>query len=100
MFRRIDETYTRIADWTSEWAGRWPHFAFWFVAMLAWFALGPAMDYSNTWQLIANTPTTLVELFLGILILAAANRVEKRMFQILDQIESLEERLLVDLEDR
>jgi low affinity Fe/Cu permease len=40
------------------------------------------MGWSDTWQLLINTPTTVVELFLGFLTLAAANRVEKRNREI------------------
>ena len=74
----IDERFTDMADIVSEAAGRWRTFAVCLVLFFIWLGAGPSMGWSDTWQLIANTPTTWAELALGLFTLAAANRVEKR----------------------
>jgi low affinity Fe/Cu permease len=50
-------------------AGSWPHFTIWFLLLVGWILLGLPLHWSNTWQLIANTPTTWYELFLGLALL-------------------------------
>lgn len=78
----IDERFTDMADRVSEAAGRWPASALSLVGLFAWIAAGPWAQWSDTWQLVANTPTTWIELFLGLFTLAAANRVEKRNYRL------------------
>jgi low affinity Fe/Cu permease len=76
--RTVDERFTDFADRVSEAMGRWRTSAFCLVLIVIWGAFGPYTGYSDSWQLWVNTPTTIVELFLGLFTLAAANRVEKR----------------------
>lgn len=78
----VDERFTDVADRVSEAMGRWKTTAFCLVLILIWIGFGPSTGYSDSWQLWLNTPTTAVELFLGLFTLAAANRVEKRNFEL------------------
>src|SRR6202047_4466504 len=80
--RTVDERFTDFADRVSEAMGRWRTSAFCLVLIAIWAAFGPYTGYSDSWQLWVNTPTTIVELFLGLFTLAAANRVEKRNWQL------------------
>lgn len=98
MMHRIDDFYTAWADRVSVWAGTWPHFTFWLILLLIWIAAGPSMGWGVDWQLWANSPTTIVELFLGILVLAAANRTERHIEHVLDRILAIEQSLLSDIE--
>src|SRR5260370_37620052 len=65
---------------------RWGTSAFCLLLMAIWVAFGPYTGYSDSWQLWVNTPTTIIELFLGLFTLAAANRVEKRNWQLHQQM--------------
>ena len=47
-------------------------------AILLWFVSGPLFHWSDTWQLIANTGTTLVTFLLGFIIANAQNRSAQR----------------------
>ena len=87
--RSLDEKFTDLADAVSEAMGRWKTSAACFCLIAVWAAFGPATGYSDSWQLWVNTPTTVVELFLGLFTLAAANRVEKRMWHVLRHIETM-----------
>jgi low affinity Fe/Cu permease len=64
------------------------------VFIAIWLALGPTFHWSDSWQLSMNSPITLVELYLAIFTLAAANRVEKRNRLLLEKIEAYEEQEL------
>jgi low affinity Fe/Cu permease len=98
--------FTKFTDWFSEVMGTWPVFFFFVVLMLAWIGLGPVLSYSDSWQLYANTPTTWIELFLGLAVLGSANRIEKRNYQLhlqmeklIAQIETLVEQEKVELDE-
>lgn len=73
----MDKLFTRFSDWFSEFMGIWQVFLFFFFLLIGWIWLGFPMNFSDTWQLIANTPTTWIELFLGLAVLASANRNER-----------------------
>jgi low affinity Fe/Cu permease len=49
-------------------------FALALSTVLVWAALGPAFHYSDTWQLVINTGTTIVTFLMVFLIQAAQNR--------------------------
>ena len=80
--RTVDERFTDLADRVSEAMGKWRTSAFCLCLIALWAGFGPATGYSDSWQLWVNTPTTVVELFLGLFTLAAANRVEKRNWEL------------------
>ena len=52
------------ARWSSSSLG----FAFAFGVILVWLACGPFLGYSNTWQLVINTGTTIVTFLMVFLI--------------------------------
>ena len=47
------------------------------LLIAVWAASGPIFGFSDTWQLVINTSTTIVTFLLGILILLEANRQAK-----------------------
>lgn len=89
--RTLNERFTDLADTVSQKIGEWPITAFAIFCLCAWIVLGLPLHWSDTWQLIANTPTTWVELFLGFLCAAATNRAEKHLHALLGRITDLEE---------
>lgn len=80
--RGADNWFTDLADRISTGAGSWRVTAAAALLIIIWAALGPRAGFSDSWQLWINTPTTVVELFLGLFMLAAANRVEKRNYEL------------------
>ena len=87
----MNDKFTDIADNVSDWAGRWQVVVASTIFIIIWLSLGPYFHWSDSWQLSMNSPITLVELYLAIFTLAAANRVEKRNRQLLEKIEAYEE---------
>lgn len=97
---KINERFTDIADRVSETIGQWWVSAISILVVLIWLASGPLFKFSDTWQLLINTPTTVLEMWLGFLIAAAANRVERvnrsqmeRLEALVERIEAMEERV-------
>ncbi|PDS67720.1 hypothetical protein CO653_05485 [Rhizobium anhuiense] len=72
--------FARFATKTSEWAGKPVIFILALIAVIIWAALGPFFDYSETWQLVINTGTTIVT-FLMVFVLQNAQTRDTRAIQ-------------------
>ena len=72
------------------------------LVILVWIVTGPAFHFSDTWQLIINTATTVVTFLMVFLIQNTQNRDAKAMHLKLDElIRAIKDARneLVDLED-
>jgi low affinity Fe/Cu permease len=56
------------------------------VAIVTWAALGPVYHYSDTWQLVINTATTIVTFLMVFLIQNTQNRDAKAIQLKLDEL--------------
>jgi low affinity Fe/Cu permease len=56
------------------------------ATVLVWVATGPAFHYSDTWQLVINTGTTIVTFLMVFLIQNTQNRDAKAMHLKLDEL--------------
>lgn len=63
-----------IANWTSRAAGRATTFILAFGVIVVWAVTGPIFKYSDTWQLVINTGTTIVTFLMVFLIQNSQNR--------------------------
>lgn len=91
--KNINEKFTDIADKVSEQIGTWYVTVTSVILVFIWLALGPAFHFSNTWQLLVNTPTTIFELWIGFLLAAAANRSERNNKKLMEQQQQLLEKI-------
>jgi low affinity Fe/Cu permease len=65
----------------TEWAGSSIAFGVAAAVILLWIASGPLFGFSDTWQLVINTGTTIVTFLMVFLIQRAQNK-ESRIVQI------------------
>ncbi|CDM57970.1 MULTISPECIES: low affinity iron permease family protein [Rhizobium] len=78
--------FTHFASKTSEWAGRPVTFVLAVVLVAVWAGTGPLFDFSETWQLVINTGTTIIT-FLMVFVLQNAQTRDARAVQAkLDEI--------------
>jgi low affinity Fe/Cu permease len=63
-----------IANKTSQAAGRASTFMLTLAVVVIWAATGPIFKYSDTWQLVINTGTTIVTFLMVFLIQNSQNR--------------------------
>ena len=66
--------FTRFAKKTAQLAGRPIAFGLAFGTILVWGITGPIFGFSDTWQLIINTGTTIVTFLMVFLIQNTQNR--------------------------
>ena len=75
-----------FAKWTARAAGKPIAFALAIVVILAWAATGPIFGFSDTWQLVINTGTTIVT-FLMVFLLQNTQYRDSEAIQIkLDEL--------------
>jgi len=82
--------------------GSTPAFIVAFGIIVAWAATGPLFHYSDTWQLVINTGTTIVTFLMVFLIQRAQNKDAKavalKLNELVAAIEGASNRL-IDVED-
>jgi low affinity Fe/Cu permease len=64
---------------TANWTGTTSAFVIAVVIVLVWAATGPVFNYSDTWQLVINTGTTIVTFLMVFLIQNTQNRDTKAL---------------------
>ncbi len=77
---RLTHIFTRFAVVVSEWTGKPAIFVLALFSVILWGATGPIFDYSDTWQLVINTSTTIVT-FLMVFLLQNAQTRDTRAIQ-------------------
>lgn len=70
----ISETFTQVANAVAKAAGRPLTFAICGLIVIVWAASGPMFNYSDTWQLVINTGTTIITFLMVFLIQNTQNR--------------------------
>jgi len=78
--------FARLAQLISREVGRAWVFILAVGTVAAWAASGPYFDYSDTWQLVINTGTTIVTFLMVFLIQNTQNRDAKAMHLKLDEL--------------
>jgi low affinity Fe/Cu permease len=79
-------TFSRFAKWTAHATGRPAAFLLASLVILAWVVTGPLFGFSDTWQLVINTGTTVVTFLMVFLIQSTQNRDSEAMQVKLDEI--------------
>jgi low affinity Fe/Cu permease len=64
----------RASESVTHGAGSTPAFLAAFALILVWLALGPVFHFSDTWQLVINTATTIITFLMVFLIQRAQNK--------------------------
>jgi low affinity Fe/Cu permease len=82
----MDEFFTRIASRSASFLGAPSAFIGSTLLIIVWAASGPALHYSDTWQLIVNTATTVLTFLAVFLIQNSQNRDGAAIQAKLDEI--------------
>ena len=66
--------FTRVTEWAAHASGHPTATMLAFLVIFVWACMGPLFHYSDTWQLVINTVTTLVTFLMVFLIQSSQNR--------------------------
>ena len=78
--------FTRLAKSAARFTGRPLCFGLASLVVIVWVVTGPMFGYSNTWQLVINTGTTIVTFLMVFLIQNSQNRDAAAMQAKLDEL--------------
>ena len=70
----MEKIFTQFAHSVSRAAGRPLTFVLCCIAIILWAATGPLFGFSDTWQLVVNTSTTIITFLMVFLIQNTQNR--------------------------
>ena len=94
--------FAHFATRASNWAGHYIAFVVAVGIIVVWGATGPIFGFSNTWQLVINTGTTIITFLMVFLIQNSQNRDSKALHLKLDELIRCTERAnnaLIDAEE-
>ncbi|MEZ0277173.1 MAG: low affinity iron permease family protein [Roseimicrobium sp.] len=78
--------FTKFAKWTARVTGQPIAFAVAMGTLIVWAISGPFFGFSDTWQLIINTGTTIVTFLMVFLIQNTQNRDSEALHVKLDEL--------------
>jgi low affinity Fe/Cu permease len=82
----LSNGFDKLAHWTARHAGRASTFALALTTFLVWGISGPTFGWSDTWQLVINTATTIVTFLMVFLIQNTQNRDTEAIQLKLDEL--------------
>src|SRR4051794_143569 len=92
----------RFAHRATTWTGSSWAFALALVVILVWLVTGPLFAFSDTWQLVINTATTIVTFLMVFLIQRAQNKdalaIQLKLNELIAALQGASNRL-IDVED-
>ncbi len=84
--RHKQSVFSRFAKWTAAASGQPRTFILAFAIIVTWAVSGPLFTFSDTWQLVINTGTTIVTFLMVFLIQNTQNRDSHAMQLKLDEL--------------
>lgn len=98
----VGATFERMSSAVTRWTGSTSAFMIALATVAVWGLTGPLFHYSDTWQLVINTSTTIVTFLMVFLIQRAQNKdslaVQLKLNELVAAIEGASNRL-IDVED-
>ena len=99
---KISDRFANISRKAAEITGSWQASILAITAVVVWAATGPMFGFSDTWQLLCNTGTTIITFIMVFLIQASQNRQEKavqlKLSEIICALDKANSQL-IDIED-
>jgi low affinity Fe/Cu permease len=82
----FQEVFHAFANLISRWSGSPWAFILALSTIVVWLITGPIFDFSDTWQLVINTGTTIVTFLMVFLIQHTQNRESRAINLKLDEL--------------
>ena len=102
LAKKGSSLFERFANAATKFTGSSPAFIGAAAIVILWALTGPFFDYSETWQLVINTGTTIITFLMVFLIQKAQNKdgkaIQLKLNELIAAHESASNRM-VDIED-
>ena len=99
---RLGQKLERLSHGVTAWTGSSWAFAIALAIIIVWVITGPVFHFSDTWQLVINTGTTIVTFLMVFLIQRTQNKdslaIQLKLNEIVAAIDGASNRL-IDVED-
>lgn len=102
MSHKSNNFFEKFSDWATKFTGSSYAFIGATAIVIIWAASGPVFHYSETWQLVINTGTTIITFLMVFLIQKAQNKDSKAIQIKLNELIAAHEKAsnrIVDIED-
>ena len=102
MEKQKDSFFEKMATNITCWTGSSPAFGIAFAVIIIWGISGPIFKYSDTWQLVINTGTTIITFLMVFLIQKSQNKDSKAIQLKLNELIAASRHAsnrMVDIED-
>src|SRR6201985_2370585 len=102
MAKEKKNFFEKFANWATNATGSSAAFILAIVTIIVWAVTGPVFKYSDTWQLVINTGTTIVTFLMVFLIQKTQNKDSKAIHLKLNELIASHQgtsNRMVDLED-
>jgi low affinity Fe/Cu permease len=86
MFDSVSRALERFAHWTTVWVGSSWAFLLALAITILWLVTGPIYRYSDTWQLVMNTLSSIVTFLMVFLLQRSQNKDSAAMQVKLDEL--------------
>ena len=102
MIKSKNNLFEKFANWATKFTGSSIAFISAVSIVIIWAITGPVFDYSETWQLVINTGTTIITFLMVFLIQKTQNKDSKAIQIKLNELIAANEKAsnrIVDIED-
>lgn len=82
----MGDVFRKLSARISLWVGTPIAFLLALIAIIVWLVTGPMFNYSDTWQLVINTATTIITFLMVFLIQNTQNRDSRALHLKLDEL--------------
>jgi low affinity Fe/Cu permease len=94
----MGEKFSKFAHLASTFAGHYVTFMAALLLIIVWGVSGPIFDFSDTWQLVINTTTTIITFLMVFLIQNTQNRdalaMHLKLDELIHSIETADDRII------
>ncbi len=98
----LGQALERASAWVTRWTGSSLAFSIAAMVIVTWLITGPIFNFSDTWQLVINTSTTIVTFLMVFLIQRSQNKdalaIQLKLNEIVAALGEASNRL-IDIED-
>lgn len=84
--KKSGKFFEKVSYYCTEFAGSTAAFIIAVMVILVWILTGPLFDFSDTWQLVINTGTTIITFLMVFLIQRAQNKDSKAVHLKLNEL--------------